>query len=134
MSMKAEKIRLLSPRIWSSTFSPQLSPHLAMAFRLASSSASASTSTPAVPSSSTRRSASSSCASSDSEEDDQDNFEDWKDESAPSVPATSLFGNKEFKSVEEAAAFDISENGVDFVKQVARLGEWTSSRADGRRK
>ena len=94
-----------------------------MAFRLASTSASTSAS-PAVPASSSRRSASSSCGSSESGDDPED-FNDWEDPSAPSVPARALFGSpsKEFKSVEEAAAFDISENGIDFAKEVARLGE-----------
>ena len=94
-----------------------------MAFRLASTLASTSQATPAIPSTSSRKSASSSCASSDSEDDQDDTFEDWQDESAPSVPARALFGGKEFKTVEEAAAWDIKENGVDFVKEVARLGE-----------
>lgn len=54
-----------------------------------------------------------------------EDFNDWQDDSAPSVPARSLFGSPahEFKSVDEAAAFDINENGIDFAKEVARLGE-----------
>lgn len=111
------------PSSSSLVFNSLLPSSSAMAFRLASTSASTSSATPAIPSTSSRKSASSSCASSDSEDDQDETFEDWLSDSAPSVPARTLFGAKEFKTVEDAAAWDIKENGVDFVKEVARLGE-----------
>jgi hypothetical protein len=114
-------LKLFLDQLPSNADLPLLSP--AMAFRLASTTASSSSNPNPTPSTAAPGSSSSSCASSASDDED-DNFEDWQDDT-PSGPVYSLFGgkDKEFKSVNEASEWDREQAGVDFDKEVERLGE-----------